>query len=49
MFKGIRRSEYTNFLHNWKDKNVIKVLTGVRRAGKLSSVRLNDAPLRTLF
>ena len=34
MFKGIRRSEYTNFLHNWKDKNVIKVLTGVRRAGK---------------
>jgi len=30
----INRPEYLNFLKNWKDENVIKVISGVRRCGK---------------
>ena len=32
--KLIERQEYTDTLFNLKDKNLIKVLTGVRRCGK---------------
>lgn len=28
------RKEYLNKLHSWKDKHVIKVITGSRRSGK---------------
>ncbi|MCL2283802.1 MAG: ATP-binding protein [Fibromonadales bacterium] len=30
----INRPEYLKFLRNWKDENVIKVISGVRRCGK---------------
>lgn len=30
----IKRPEYLNFLINWKDKQVIKVISGIRRCGK---------------
>ncbi len=30
----IVRHEYLSFLDEWKDKNVIKVITGIRRSGK---------------
>ena len=32
--KTIRRDAYLQFLHTWRDRDVIKVLSGVRRAGK---------------
>jgi predicted AAA+ superfamily ATPase len=31
---NIIRTEYINILLNWKDKQFIKVLTGIRRSGK---------------
>ncbi len=30
----IERAEYLNELKNWKDKGLIKVITGIRRCGK---------------
>ena len=30
----IERTEYLNELKNWKDKDLIKVVTGIRRCGK---------------
>lgn len=30
----IKRKEYLKQLINWRDKKVIKVITGVRRCGK---------------
>ena len=30
----IRREAYLNFLHTWQERDVIKVLSGVRRSGK---------------
>ena len=30
----IERTEYLNMLKRWKDKDVIKVVTGIRRCGK---------------
>lgn len=30
----INRPEYLNFLEKWKDKEVIKVVSGIRRCGK---------------
>ena len=30
----IERTEYLNFLKKLKDKNIIKVVTGIRRCGK---------------
>ena len=32
--KYINRNEYLDFLKRHKDKNVIKVITGIRRSGK---------------
>lgn len=34
MKKYVDRPEYLDFLTRWKDKNIIKVVSGVRRAGK---------------
>lgn len=31
----IERNSYLNQLLDWKDKNIIKVLTGIRRCGKV--------------
>lgn len=36
----IRRDHYLNWLERWRDKDVIKVITGMRRCGK--STLLND-------
>lgn len=36
----IQRIEYLNWLKTWKEKQVIKVLTGIRRAGKSTLFRL---------
>ena len=30
----IDRPEYLRFLNDWKDKQIIKVITGIRRCGK---------------
>ena len=30
----IQRPEYINFLMEWKDKQIIKVINGIRRCGK---------------
>ena len=30
----IERNEYLEALKNWKDKDLIKVVTGIRRCGK---------------
>ena len=34
MEKNIYREEYIKKLRNYKDKKIIKVLTGIRRSGK---------------
>ena len=34
MKKLIKRKEYLDFLIKLKDKNIIKVVTGIRRCGK---------------
>lgn len=36
----IQRTEYLNWLKTWRKKQVIKVLTGIRRAGKSTLFRL---------
>ena len=35
----IKRTDYLNELNKWKDEQVIKVVTGIRRCGKSSSKR----------
>lgn len=32
--KYVQRDQYLSFLRNWKDKHIIKVVSGVRRSGK---------------
>ena len=36
----IQREEYLNILKNFKDQNLIKVLTGIRRCGKSTLFKL---------
>lgn len=36
----IERKEYMNLLDKWRDKRVIKVVTGIRRCGKSSLLRM---------
>ena len=36
----IERKEYLNMLHRWRDKDVIKVITGIRRCGKSTLLEL---------
>lgn len=35
----IERKEYLNQLESWKDKQIIKVITGIRRCGKSTLLR----------
>ena len=36
----IERSEYMSILRRWRDKRVIKIVTGIRRCGKSSLLRM---------
>ena len=36
----IKREKYIHLLNKWRDKNVIKVVTGIRRCGKSSLLRM---------
>lgn len=36
----IERKEYLNMLHRWRDKDVVKVITGIRRCGKSTLMEL---------
>ena len=36
----IERKEYLKQLLSWKDQNIIKVLTGIRRCGKSTILKL---------
>ena len=40
MNKMIKRKEYLKQLLSWKDQNIIKVLTGIRRCGKSTILKL---------
>lgn len=42
----VQRTEYLNFLKRWKDQQVIKVVSGVRRCGKSTLFDLFKADLR---
>ena len=42
----IERSEYMKLLRSWKDENVIKVITGLRRCGKSTLMRAFQEELR---
>lgn len=37
--KEVRRTEYLNWLNTWREKGIIKVITGVRRSGKSTLMR----------
>lgn len=43
----VQRIEYLNALKNWKDEQVIKVITGIRRCGKSTLLTLYQDYLRT--
>lgn len=43
----VQRTEYLNILRNWKDEQVIKVITGIRRCGKSTLLALYQDYLRT--
>ena len=43
----VQRTEYLNILKNWKDEQVIKVITGIRRCGKSTLLTLYQDYLRT--
>ena len=32
----VERTDYLTILEDWKDKEIIKVITGIRRCGKLT-------------
>ena len=36
----IERTEYMSLLEKWRDKKIIKVVTGIRRCGKSSLLRM---------
>ena len=42
----IERKEYLNALKRWQDKQVIKVITGIRRCGKSTLMELFQQELR---
>lgn len=44
----IPREKYINFLIEWKDKRVIKVITGIRRCGKSTLFTLFQSYLRSV-
>ena len=37
--KEIQRTSYLEWLSGWKDKGIIKVITGIRRCGKSTLMR----------
>lgn len=43
----IQRKEYLDLLKKWKDEQVIKVITGIRRCGKSTLLKLYQDYLRT--
>lgn len=43
----VQRTEYLNMLKSWKDEQVIKVITGIRRCGKSTLLALYQDYLRT--
>ena len=43
----IQRKEYLDLLKKWKDEQVIKVITGIRRCGKSTLLNLYQDYLRT--
>ena len=36
----IERTEYMSILKRWKDKRIVKVITGIRRCGKSSLLKM---------
>ena len=38
--KTIERTEYLQWLERWKDKQIIKVVSGVRRCGKSTILKM---------
>ncbi|MDR1013171.1 MAG: ATP-binding protein [Lactobacillales bacterium] len=44
----ILREEYLNFLHRWRDKSVIKVVSGVRRSGKSTLLAMYKEQLKSI-
>ena len=42
----IQREDYLNFLMDWKDKQIIKVISGIRRCGKSTLFELFCAKLQ---
>lgn len=36
----IERKQYISLLEKWKDKKVIKIVTGIRRCGKSSLLKM---------
>lgn len=36
----IERKEYIHLLNKWRDKKIIKIVTGIRRCGKSSLLRM---------
>ena len=42
----IQRKDYLNQLISWKDEKVIKVVTGIRRCGKSTMIKLFQDYLR---
>ena len=43
----IQRDEYLNLLKKWKDEQVIKVITGIRRCGKSTLLEMFRDYLKT--
>ena len=42
----VRRTEYLEMLQKWKDEQVIKVITGIRRCGKSTLLSMYQQELR---
>ena len=43
----VRRTEYLEMLQKWKDEQVIKVVTGIRRCGKSTLLTMYQQELLT--
>ena len=44
----VQRNEYLDQLKKWKDEQVIKVITGIRRCGKSTLLELYQDYLKSL-
>ena len=45
--KTIERTEYLQWLERWKDKQIIKVVSGVRRCGKSTLFEIYELEIKT--